>query len=221
MYRGTPSRRAPQIYPHHSRREAYSHGNLHYRSRDVHSLNGATANSYRNANVNYAGRGVQHGYSRWSGRADQQHTHPQATPADTHQPRRGVTEFSSPSDNAQTWGFPFAVDPVPAPSLVLRLEEEESPAKVPDMKPVDKLPKELVGAFGGKSENWYKHMDSLELDVFQKHAFNAMQCYFAIKASVKGQAKSLIYALETQLETPRWADYIRRGTFLQPRIGWL
>ena len=43
------------------------------------------------------------------------------------------------------------------------------------MKPVDTLPKHLANSFGGtKDDDWYTHVNKLELDVFQKHAFNPM-----------------------------------------------
>ena len=35
-----------------------------------------------------------------------------------------------------------------------------------------------------------------------------MQCYFAIKESLKGKAKDMIYQLEKQAQTPSWADLI-------------
>ena len=77
------------------------------------------------------------------------------------------------------------------------------------MKPVDHLPKNLANSFGGEQlEDWYTHMNKLELDVFQKHAFNPMQCYFALKASLQGKAEDKLYQIECQLETPRWRNFV-------------
>ena len=78
------------------------------------------------------------------------------------------------------------------------------------MKHVDKLPIDMAESFAGKGDDWYMHINHLVLDVFQKHAFNAMQCYFAIKESLIGKAKTSIYHIETGIQTPRWCDFIPR-----------
>ena len=90
------------------------------------------------------------------------------------------------------------VDPVPAArSLINRLQDQQEYSAAPDMKHTTRLPKHLAASFGGSDEDWYVHVNKLELDVFQKHAFNGMQCYFAIKGSLKGEAGEMMYALET------------------------
>ena len=61
--------------------------------------------------------------------------------------------------------------------------------EVPYMKTVDSLPSHLKRSYHGDEDDWYKHVDLLELDLFQKHAYHPMQCYFAMKASLAGEAK--------------------------------
>ena len=100
------------------------------------------------------------------------------------------------------------VDPVPALSFINRLQESQRLTTVPTMKEVDRLPASLKSSFGDKSDDWYAHINKLELDVFQKHAFNSMQCYFAIKGSLKGAAQRALYNLESQLDTPKWVDFM-------------
>ena len=130
MYRGTPSRRPPPAY----RRETYSPGNDRYGNR--FSSNGATANRYRPANFSSAGRWRRNGNSGWAARTDQQQTHPQATPAEPAQTGGGHTGFPSPRNTANMFGNTFEVNPEPAPSLILRLEEDEVSSSAPDMKQV-------------------------------------------------------------------------------------
>ena len=100
------------------------------------------------------------------------------------------------------------MDPVPVISYINRLHESVRLTTVPTMKEVDRLPTELKSSFGNKQDDWYAHINRLELDVFQKHAFNSMQCYFAIKASLRDSAQKALYNLESQLDTPKWADFI-------------
>ena len=101
------------------------------------------------------------------------------------------------------------MDPVPAAqSLINRLQDDQEFSAVPDIKHTSRLPKHLTNSFGDADEDWYVHVKKLELDVFQKHAFNGMQCYFALKGSLKGEANETIYNLETGMETPKWRDYI-------------
>ena len=89
------------------------------------------------------------------------------------------------------------VDPVPVVSFINRLHESQRLSTVPTMKEVDRLPASLQSSFGNKQDDWYAHLNKMELDVFQKHAFNSMQCYFAIKASLKGSAQRALYNLES------------------------
>ena len=100
------------------------------------------------------------------------------------------------------------VDPVPVISYINRLHESHMLTTVPTMKEVNRLPASLQSSFGDKQGDWYAHINKLELDAFQKHAFNSMQCYFAIKASLKGAAQRALYNLESQLETPKWANFM-------------
>ena len=101
------------------------------------------------------------------------------------------------------------VDPVPAAkSLINRLQDNQEYSAAPDMKHTTRLPKHLTASFGGSDEDWYVHVNKLEIDVFQKHAFNGMQCYFAIKGSLKGEASEMMYSLETGMEIPKWRDFI-------------
>ena len=51
-------------------------------------------------------------------------------------------------------------------------------------------------------------MDNLELDVFQKYGYTAMQAYFAIKASLKKRAQEELKHLETGLSTPKLERFI-------------
>ena len=68
------------------------------------------------------------------------------------------------------------VDPVPTSSLINRLRDDTKLSTAPDMKHVNQLPDKLSASFEGKADDWFVHVNKLELDVFQKHAFNAMQC---------------------------------------------
>ena len=59
-----------------------------------------------------------------------------------------------------------------------------------------------------------------------------MQYYFVLKESLKGTAKQVLFNLESQLDTPKWVNFIpewfhadaedwmglARGTLLQPEI---
>ena len=99
------------------------------------------------------------------------------------------------------------MDPTPVESLITRLNapvinDEEQPR----MKVTDNLPDDLV--YKGPKDDWFDHVDNLELDVFQKHGCNAMQAYFAIKASLKGEAQEELKHLETGLSTPKYERFI-------------
>lgn len=99
------------------------------------------------------------------------------------------------------------MDPTPVQSLITRLNtpipvEEESPR----MKVADNLPADLT--YSGSSDDWFDHMDNLELDVFQKHGCNAMQAYFAIKATLTKEAQEELKHLETRLSTPKFERFI-------------
>ena len=199
MYRGTPSRR------YHSQR---------YEDRSYDAIANTRQNSFRN----FTSRGYGTDTNRFE-RSDRFSRH--ATQhADTHPPRADESRSfrqqpnrnrPTPRDtiDATATFSSTIVDPVPAAqSLINRLQDYQEFSSVPDMKHTTKLPKHLAGSFGGSEDDWYVHVNKLELDVFQKHAFNGMQCYFALKGSLKGETGEMMYDLETGMDTPKWRDYI-------------
>ena len=208
MYRGTPSRRYQS-----SRYEDRSYG--------------ASANTRQNSRENFQPRAYGNYADRFA-RTNQSfrntfssdhrseeannHTYMQHSNAVQHAPRDTI-------DSTATFSSTI-VDPVPAPSLINRLMDSETLSAVPDMKHVDRLPKHLLESFGDSNDDWYVHINKLELDVFQKHAFNGMQCYFALKGTLKGRANTTMYNLETGMETPKWRDFIP-GWFHPTREDWM
>ena len=109
-------------------------------------------------------------------------------------PRDYAANYSS--DNSKN------LDPTPATSLVVRLNSQQEPlTEAPYMKTVDEMPSHLKRSFEDDSNDWYKHVNLLELDLFQKHAYHPMQCYFALKASLAEEAKEELYSLEANHNT--------------------
>ena len=102
------------------------------------------------------------------------------------------------------------VDPVPVISFINRPHESQRLTTVPTMKEVDRLSTNLRSSFGDKhkQDDWYDHINKLTLDVFQKYVFNSMKCYFTIKSSLKDTAQRALYNLKSQLDTPKWADFM-------------
>ena len=147
MHRGTPSLgRSPR------------RGNYLY---------GATANFARNASRDYSARSFPESFSGSNDRIPTSWR--QQPPAlnrgggvDSHAPRDSTTSLRIGAN---------IMDPTPVQSLITRLNtpipvEEESPR----MKVADNLPADLT--YSGSSDDWFDHMDNLELDVFQKHGCN-------------------------------------------------
>ena len=99
------------------------------------------------------------------------------------------------------------MDPTPVQSLITRLNTQlQDDTNQPRMKLTDNLPEKLK--YSGSKDDWFEHMDNLELDVFQKHGCNAMQAYFDIKASLTKDAEEELRHLETRLSTPKFERYI-------------
>ena len=117
------------------------------------------------------------------------------------QPRDYATNYSRLGNNI--------LDPTPTTSFMARLNSVQEPlTEAPHVKSVDGMPSNLRASFRGEEDDWYKHVDVLELDLFQKYAYHPMQCYFAFKNSLAADAKDALCDLETNLVIPRWGDYI-------------
>ena len=143
MHRGTPSQR----YVHHSDR-----------------LNGATANSYSPAyRRDYRNHNRRRSY-------DMREPTPASPAAGSNLEggdERSRERLLVQRNTANSYYYSTeAVDPQPVSSLVTRLQNEVDLKQLPEMKMCNNLPSHLDKAFGGKQDDWYQHMEQLELDVF-------------------------------------------------------
>ena len=165
MYRGTPSRRS--AYHGYSR----------------NGLTGAIANEYgalgqqeHSYNENFSRRSPYPRYSAASFQmqnsrspAWQNHREPAGTSHDhfgraaSHTHDQNNNLFMSDTTYLERFSGQI-VDPVPVISYINRLHESGRLTTVPTMKEVDRLPTELKSSFGNKQDDWYAHINKLELD---------------------------------------------------------
>jgi len=80
-------------------------------------------------------------------------------------------------DTHNQWGWNYmSVDPIPSNSLVIRLNAAEPIYTSRKMNTVENLTKSFPHTFSGQAgDDWYNHINKLELEVFQQYGFHPHQ----------------------------------------------
>ena len=101
--------------------------------------------------------------------------------------------FPTPTTNRQLTKEPADWDPrlhIPQPlaTFIARLNAIEDTTTKPKMKLVNEIAKNFKPRYAARqTDEWTRHLDLLETEVFQKEEFNVKQIYFAIKVTIFGE----------------------------------
>ena len=123
--------------------------------------------------------------------------------------------FPTPTTNKQITKEPADWDPrlqIPKPlsTFTARLNLIEDPTTPkPKMKLVNEVAKSFKPRYAARqNDDWTRHLDLLETEVFQKEEFQAKQIYFTIKITIFGEPERCMRRLEIGTERPNLQMYI-------------
>ena len=107
---------------------------------------------------------------------------------------------------------PRKIVPTPVGTFITRLERGSFPATTSErisMKGVQNVYKYFKHTFAGDSKrSWAKHVDEMESEVFERENFYPKQCYYALRTTLRDDAKTTIQLVEQGLEQPQWREFI-------------
>ena len=100
--------------------------------------------------------------------------------------------------------------PQPLDTLITRINTTTSLTAIQQkMKVVQEMSKTFKPRYAArKDDDWAKHLDLLETEVFQREDFKPKQAYFAIKITIFGEPERCLRRLEIGIERPNLKSFI-------------